>query len=61
MSSFRRSQRLRLAAAAATCDFTPGETVVQKGEIIDFWKQHEATKKQLQQLSFQLISFLHEK
>lgn len=35
MSSFRRSQRLRLAAAAATCDFMPGETVVQKGEIID--------------------------
>lgn len=35
MSSFRRSQRLRLAAAAATCDFMPGETVVHQGELID--------------------------
>jgi len=35
LHGFRRSQRLRLAAAAATCDLMPGEVLVETGALID--------------------------
>ena len=38
VQKFRRSQRLQLAAAAATCDLMPGQAVVQRGDVIDAWR-----------------------
>lgn len=38
VQTFRRSQRLQLAAAAATCDLMPGQAVVQRGDVIDAWR-----------------------
>lgn len=35
VQTFRRSQRLQLAAAAATCDLMPGQPVVQRGDVIE--------------------------
>ncbi|CAK8997638.1 unnamed protein product [Durusdinium trenchii] len=35
MQHFRRSHRLRLAAAAATCDFMPGQALVKRNDPIE--------------------------
>lgn len=42
---FRRSQRVRLAAAAETCDLMPGEAVVKPGDLIATWREKSEREK----------------